>query len=337
MSFNQPHFIHADEPVLKLGWERLTTHYDLKRMEAERILNNYIPEPIDQIILLSEGCANSNFKITFKSKHPPLVLRLYLRDKAGLTNELNIYRYINHRIPVAQIYYHDDQCDIIPHPFALFEWVDGILMRDVILRGDQNAIQDCAYDAGRIVSLLKKMTFEQCGFFQTDFSIRPFSTEEQYLPYINMLLVSAGVTISLGKELMSKVNNFISMNKNYIPDILNANLTHADFDPANMIVAHQNGRWKVTAVLDWEFALASTYLLDMGLFLRYSQRLPAFYRKGFIQGVESAGEPLPDGWEISARLMNLLCLLQLLYYNPPEQRPSLNADVVSLIRTMVNG
>src|SRR5690606_18083134 len=119
----------------------------------------------------------------FKSNHPPLVLRLYLRDKSGLINELNIYQFINSRIPMAEMYYHDGSCEIFPYPYAVFEWVEGTLMREVIMRGDQQAIQECAYDAGKIVSQLRMMKFDQGGFFQEDFSVRPFSVEEQYIPY----------------------------------------------------------------------------------------------------------------------------------------------------------
>ncbi len=121
-----------------------------------------------------------------------------------------------------------------------------------------------------------------------------------------------------------------------MPDKNNANLTHADYDPANILVRQIGDKWKIAAILDWEFALASTYLLDMGMMLRYSHRLPDYYEESFIAGIQSKGFQLPSQWKKQAKLMDLLCLLQLTQFNPVAERPNLNRDVVSLIADSVN-
>ena len=118
-------------------------------------------------------------------------------------------------------------------------------------------------------------------------------------------------------------------------EIEEANLTHADYDPANMLVKMVNGEYKIAAILDWEFSFAGTYLLDIGTMLRYAHKLPICYEKNFIKGIESLGSPLPSKWKKKAKLMDLLCLLQLIHSNPLAERPKLNRDVVSLIADTV--
>ncbi len=97
-----------------------------------------------------------------------------------------------------------------------------------------------------------------------------------------------------------------------------------------------NNKWKIAAILDWEFAFAGTYLLDIGMMLRYSHKLPACYENNFIAGIQADGFHLPPHWKKQAKLMDLLCLLQLIHYNPVSERPNLNRDVVSLIADTVN-
>jgi aminoglycoside phosphotransferase (APT) family kinase protein len=215
------------------------------------------------------------------------------------------------------------------------EWVDGVLMRDIILSGNEQAIRECSREAGKYLAVMRSIRFEQGGFFQPDGSVRPFKNDEDYLPYVHFLLNEAGVKTSLGTDLLSEVSKLIDENVQYIPDKDDANLTHADYDPANMLVRQDQGAWKISAILDWEFSLASTYLLDVGLFLRYSQRLPSCYTSEFIGSLEKHSGALPVDWEKIAKLMDMLCLLQLVNDNPADQRPNMHQDVISLIKNIV--
>jgi hypothetical protein len=71
--------------------------------------------------------------------------------------------------------------------------------------------------------------------------------------------------------------------------------------------------------------------MDMGLMLRYAHKLPKVYEDSFLRGIKDSGDDLPQTWKETAKLMDLLCLLQLLYYNPFSERPLMNRDVVRLI------
>src|SRR5579885_52479 len=333
---NSNRFLHADVPVLKSHWERFKVHFDLDMTTAGKLLSPYTTDRIEQVTVLSDGCANSNFKITFSEHHAmPVLLRIYMRDKSALTREIKLHAFLKDHLPVANIIYHDASCSLIPYPYSIMGWMNGTLMRDVILDNDRQAISECAREAGAKLAILREMKFAKGGFFQDDFSIRPFSQDEEYGPYIYSLLDESRVADGLEIELLGKVKKLIAANLKYLPDKNDANMTHGDYDPANILVDLQDGKWKISAILDWEFALSSTYLLDIGLFLRYSRRLPDCYATSFVAGIESNGKKLPPDWEKAARLMDLLCLLQLLYYNPVEQRPNLNRDVLSLINDIV--
>jgi aminoglycoside phosphotransferase (APT) family kinase protein len=325
-----------DAPILKVHWERFQAHVSLSLATAAQLLAPFTRDSIDQLILLSEGCANTNYKVTFKNNRSPVVIRIYMRDQSALSCEVAIHKLVADHIPVPAHFYSDDQCTIYPYAYSVMEWVDGILLRDVILKNNKEATTFCAYEAGLYLDILRQISFSHGGFFQNGLTIKPFNADERYLPYVLNLLTDSVVKESLGVDLLIRVLDLVNNNAALLPDQDNANLTHADYDPANILVTQVNGQWKIAAVLDWEFAYAGTYLMDIGLALRYSHKLPSYYEESFIAGIEANGFQLPATWKKQAKLMDLLCLLQLAQLNPSTEKPRLNKDVVSLIADIVS-
>lgn len=325
-----------DEPILKLHWERFKAHIDLDDKTIEKLLSPYCTDPIKNFLLLSEGCANTNYKITFQNDRAPIVIRIYMREKSALKREVAIHRLVENTIPVPEHYYFDDSCQWYPYAYSVIEWIDGNLMREVVLSKNEQAISEVVFEAGQYIDALRKIEFDKGGFFDEKLSVIPFTQEEKYLPYVLNLLKDNIVENSLGHSLLDSVQELVEKNAYLLPELDDANLTHSDYDPANIMVKQINGRWKIAAILDWEFAYSGTYLMDIGLMLRYSHQLPHYYEKKFIEGIQSNGYQLPSNWKKQAKLMDLLCLLQLAHYNPYSERPNLNRDVISLIKNTVN-
>ena len=68
------------EPILKTNWERYRAHFTIDNIILERLLQPYSNRKVANVTLLSEGCANSNYKVEFITAQP-VVLRIYLREK----------------------------------------------------------------------------------------------------------------------------------------------------------------------------------------------------------------------------------------------------------------
>ncbi|ARN85003.1 phosphotransferase family protein [Candidatus Nucleicultrix amoebiphila] len=325
-----------DDPILKSHWERFKDHVYLDKALAQKLLHPFIPDTLETLHILSEGCANTNYKVSFKTAHPPVVIRIYVREKSALKRELAIHKKVAGTLPVPHYLYADDSCSLYTHPYAIVEWIEGIMMRDIVLQKDEKAISECTFDAGLYLNELRHITLPKGGFFQEDFQIRPFQEDEKYLPYVTMLLNDPIVIKSLGPELHHGTQKLVRDYAALLPFEDDANLTHGDYDPANMLVKEVKGVWKIAAILDWEFSFAGPYLLDIGMMLRYSHKLPKCYEESFIKGIESSGNLLPQEWKRQAKLMDLLCLLQLIHHNPYDQRPKMNRDVVSLVTHTVS-
>jgi fructokinase len=106
-------------------------------------------------------------------------------------------------------------------------------------------------------------------------------------------------------------------------------LVHSDYNPKNLLAARQDGRWTVTAVLDWEFAFSGSPLTDIGNMLRPRPAAQAGLAAGFIAGYREAGGRLPADWREISEALDLYALADFLT-RPPGHR--YRRQAVKLIR-----
>ena len=316
--------------ILKQNWERGHDFIDLSQADIQNIITPFTNQEINSIKLCATGCANTNYILEFTDKSK-LMLRIYTRDSSAISREQFIYKLISDaNIPMPKIIYTDVSKSKLEHPFALVEFKEGENMRDVILRGDDTDIKSCALAAGKLCAKLANIKLPKIGFFEDNGSIRELKDEEKFENFALTMLNKNQLINALDAELIKKIKNWIKQYKDLVSDLGSANLTHADFDPANMLVIKNNGRYQITALLDWEFCFAGSYLMDVGQFLRYGHKIPN-YSSYFIKGFELSNLQLPENWELKAKILDILCLLNLLYHNPVDTRPNLNKDVIGLI------
>jgi aminoglycoside phosphotransferase (APT) family kinase protein len=322
------------ELIFKTHSQRFTAPISLDRATIENLLRPYTPDVLEDFTLLSEGFTNKNYKVIFKSNKTPVVLRIYSRDKSVLQKEMDLYTLVADQFPVSRFLYADLDCSLYPHPYAIKEWVEGSVMHDVILKGKEQTVSDCAFEAGLYLDSLRNFKFPQAGFFQEGLGIHPFTKAEKYLPWMLWLLNDPIIRKDLGEDLHHTTHQLVTEHASLLPSENDANLTHGDYHPANILVRHVKGRWKITAILDWEFSFAGSYLVDLGRMLRFSHKLPGCYEQSFIKGLEETSL-LPKEWKKKAKLLDILSLLQLTHYTPNHQSPRMNESLVSLIAQTV--
>lgn len=317
--------------ILKAQWERDNSYIFVDFSVLQMMISLWTKSSIETIHLLSGGCANTNYKITFTNKNSPIVLRIYTRNKEAPNIEAAIHRLVQDTLPIPKFLYTDTSCKIIPYPFSIIEWIEGIPMREVLFRKEELSTKECAFDAGKYVSILKQIKLPHSGFFQKDLSIQPFTEKDTYLSLIQSLLEDLKVKQILSLEIQNKLQELVAKNADLLPLLTEANLTHGDYDPSNMLVTQIKGIWVITAILDWEFAFAGTYLFDMATMLRYAHKLPKIYELSFIEGFGSSGQTFPLHWKHSIKLLDLLNLLQLLQRDSDNTRPKMRQDISELI------
>ncbi|OGT30059.1 MAG: hypothetical protein A3E87_10045 [Gammaproteobacteria bacterium RIFCSPHIGHO2_12_FULL_35_23] len=323
-----------DKKILKCQWERVFSHKKISLNQAQELLKPYTSALITRLELLNNGCANTNYKVSFKNGCP-VVLRFYQRDKTALNKEITITTWLQGKVPTPGYLYSNDKQDFIDCSYTIFEWVDGQVMREVMLQGSVQDIAECAYEAGIYLGVLNDFKFQQGGFFNKDMTLKAFSEQETLDYFLLQLLAKKRSQTILPKTVVISLEKIVKKSQHLPLKPQAANLVHADYDSSNILVKKIRGQWKIAAVLDWEFALASSYLLDMGLMLRYAHKLPACYESEFIKGILTSGIKLPKVWKHVAKLYDLLSLLTILNNEDIHYRQQTKQDVVALIGNMI--
>jgi aminoglycoside phosphotransferase (APT) family kinase protein len=318
---------------MQKDWQRRHDFIMLDETTLNAMLQPAFPgKSVASIELLTSGLCNTNYKIRLSGTVDAFVLRLYVRDRAACQKDYDLFNLLHDRVPVPEVFYVDAAGEHYEMAYAVMRWVDGVLLSDSITAGDPAQMAACAYAVGATLARIGTYTFPQAGFFGPGLSIAQAfdSGTAPFLTEIERSLFAGKAGERLGTALTQHLWRFARDNIGYLEaaeDV--AALVHADFKGVNILVKQEQADWHVAAVLDWEFALASSPLIDIANMLRYDRLLPAAYETQFIRGYLDNGGTLPVEWKRASKLLDLLSLCQFL--DAPQPGKALVEEVIGLI------
>ncbi|HKY70045.1 MAG TPA: GNAT family N-acetyltransferase [Gammaproteobacteria bacterium] len=314
--------------MFKADWEKTSIAYQLPEgMVEEMVRLAYPDKKLISHELIAGGCANLNIKILLKDETYPLILRVYLRDKDAAYREQKLSKLLKEAVPAPLTHYIGE---LEGHHFAITEFMPGIPLRELLLGDAPHDVSAIMYEVGTILSKITGPEFSEAGFFDKELNVIPHSLDD-YLIFAKDCLKHETVLSVLTSDVISKISQALGYYDHLFPDENQKHLVHADFDPANILVRKVDGLWKVSGVLDWEFAFSGSVLWDVANMLRYAHKMPDEFQDAFLRGLASGGVTLPKNWHISIQLLNLLSLLDCLKRSNHKDHPNLCADIRELI------
>lgn len=328
-----------ENQTMREDWERQEDLIDLSKAEVAALLHQAFPgTAIESIAAAKGGKANTNIKVVLAAPVGPVLLRLFVRDPAAGSKEVAILQRLAGQVPVPQVHGFAPDNAVTGHPFAVLSWVEGRRM-DLALSAAQSQLErrQMAAAVGEVLARIGSLTFPETGFLSEDLTVsqsfaigaagfRSFVAEITVRPRVAQRLDPA-----LRKDLLRFVEDAAAV-LDGPPEP--ARLTHCDYDPSNILLGRGDAGWRVAAVLDWEFAVAATPLLDLGHMLRAPQGQDPLFVTALGQGYRAGGGILPAHWVAAAKLLDLLAWLDFL--DRPVERPRLFADAQSVIRTTID-
>jgi len=324
-----------ERKMFKVDWEKASSAHHLPRSMVEQMVRLAYPDKkLLSYELIAGGCANLNIKILLQGDERPLILRVYLRDKAAAYREQKLSALLKATVPVPLTHYIGEVGD---YRFAITEFIYGIPLRDLLLDGVAHDISAIMRDVGVNLSKIARHEFAQSGFFDEELNVIPNPPSEDYLVFAESCLKNEAVISVLAPYMILKISNVLLKYRNIFQDKNGKHLVHGDFDPANIFVDQTDGVWKVTGVLDWEFAFSGSYLWDIANMLRYAHKMPHEFQEAFLSGLTSSGITLPKNWRITVYLLNLLSLLDCLKRSESKNQPKKCADIRELIEYILLG
>jgi fructokinase len=191
-------------------------------------------------------------------------------------------------------------------PFAVMSVVDGISLRTLrtlrTLRsfGDEEPVAQAAFDAGRVLATLARYP-------------GPPTPCETAIGLVERFAAAPLFGDRVAPDLRRGI---VALAERWQPRLDEVGrdecLVHGDFNAPNIFVKQIDDRWRISGVLDWEFALNASPYCDIGNFLRYHRRDRPRYEPHFSAGLREGGMTLPTDWLMLARVMDLPALCELL-------------------------
>ncbi len=317
---------------MRTDWERGTEVLSLSPEQATLLLQPALPgRRVLGVRPTEGGRANTNLCLQMEGGGRCL-LRLFVRDPPSGAKEAAILRRLAGRLPLPGLLYFAADNPVTGHPYVVLEWIDGPRLEQVLATCDTATACRLARGMGRALAALGRETFPQAGFLAGDLTIsRPIEMGAAgFLGFVEEMATPPQTAERLGPDLRRRLLAFCRDNARLLDDVgPQARLVHCDFDPSNILLARHGETWRLAAVLDWEFAVAATPLIDLGHLLRAPQgKIPGF-AEALAQGYRDGGGILPDRWQAATRMLDLLAWLDFL--GRPDDHPRLFADARQVI------
>lgn len=224
---------------------------------------------------------------TFGVKH-------YAGGRDWFETELTTLTLLHRTLPVPEVVHVDDERFVI-----VYRWIEGMTLLDLRRRGHQDAFAALAEPLGLALAALA----------HTD-ATEPFDlTPMLEATYIR--LASGRARGRLGAPLAEALRKQLEAAE---PMMAwgSVCLSHGDLSHRNVLVARRGAGWRINGIIDWETASTSSPLFDIGSLIRYGDRHDAAWLAGFAAGYRSGGGQLPGDWNLWARLLDSLDLIELL-------------------------
>ena len=296
------------------------------------------PNPkIADVQVLSGGLINTNIKIEFSSHQPPVVLRLYQGDTGVCLKESAVLRLIHSTVPVPEVIHVEPNGINGSRPFCILEFVNGISFQQLKRTRDIEAIHQAAALVGETLARIGKYQFLKPGLLKTDLNKQltgdGYGEDPDPIPrLLDLFLQSEALQRRLDGSFRQQLHTFIWSWASQLAELNNeVRLVHSDFGNRNILVDCINGSWQVVAVLDWEFSLSGSPLLDVGHFLRYDRGdislLEPFFSRAFVE----FGGVLPEDWRRLSQVLDLTGLVHCLTH--PQLPDDVTREILQLIKS----
>ena len=267
--------------------------------------------------ILSGGLINTNIKIEFTSHQPPVVLRIYRKGAAICLKESAVLQLVRPVVPVPRVIHVEPNGIDGSGAFSILEFINGVSFQQLKRTKDLEAIHQAAASAGETLARIGKFQFPKPGRLELgdELSVGALYMEgpDPIPRLLDSFLESQHLRQRIDVSLQQQLHDFIWSWADRLRAFDNdSHLVHCDFGNRNILVDCVEGRWQVAAVLDWEFALSGSPLLDVGHFLRYEKQDTPLREPYFSRAFLESGGFLPDDWRRLSQVIDLTALVECL-------------------------
>jgi len=315
-------------------WNRATQTLEFTTDELTKMIAPILPKRrVVASFYTQGGLANTNIRLKFADTDTPLLLRVFTHDPLQAEKEYKIYNRIKGLVPAPAVYYFSPTNPVSGHPYIIMQLVEGDRLETLVEGFDSSWSVEVGRDVGSALAAIHSITFKEEGFLDGELNVlKPFTRGAYgYLEFAQTCmeqgLVAKRLGIEFGRELMAFIREEAMVFELWKGEPC---LSHCDFGGSNILVNKYPAAWRVTAVLDWEFALSANPFMDFGNLLREPLGSVEGFEQAVYEGYTARGGELPAQWRRMSKLADLTAWLDFL--SRPSAGDKLISDAISVIR-----
>lgn len=280
---------------------------------------------VTQICALSGGFRNQNYLVEFE-KGEQAVLKVS-RDIKSAQKAGALQQQLSRFLPVPKIL---GERSTSGHVFTLMEHLPGDLACQLPKDLPAEEYQALGHALGILLNKVHSVRFPTAGALNDQLEVSdPYpNLGDSWLAYMREVMHGKRAESRLGAADCKAVLHLLNRHEAALHALQPTHcLVHSDFNLKNILVEKKPDRWKITGLLDWEFAHVGSPLVDVGNFYRFEEILPPALFTGFAEGYELSRF---ENWREVSRLLDLAALCNFL--DAPEELPLTQETAIYLIR-----
>ncbi len=266
--------------------------------------------------ILTAGRSHENHYLEF-SNGLAVILRI-TNDQRKLQKQHGLAQKLWRKLPVAR-FISDVKQNIDGNYFAALEFLPGHRLANLECLNHSDQAQ-LGFELGEYLAQIHSQKFKIAGEFSRDlivsktYDISPNGLSEIFKNTLHIAAKIGYISLSEAKKytLIFKTKITIFDDWQHQPC-----LTHCDLNEDNIL--HHQGH--ISAILDWEFAIAGHPALDFGKLTRSPYSNCVIFVENLCDSYYLTHKNLPPNWHEIAALVDLLAWAEFL------SRPKLNPDI----------
>lgn len=249
---------------------------ELTTGQAERLLEAWLAEPAicTEIRSMQGGLVNTVLELEFDRPPHQAVIKLHGAggDTFGAEARGLAHLRAETACPVPEVYLHDSSGELIPHAFLLLERLPGVCLDGLDLEPAARADIDAQLAA--VLGDLHDHTGTTWGGLGTE-----AASSEWADVFVARLVEARGqppVGERLTAEVLARVDEAIDLAGPALHDSGGPTLIHGDVWDGNLMVRFEDGRWRLTGLLDPDVQFADVEL-ELAYLEVFDVRRDAFF------------------------------------------------------------
>lgn len=254
-----------------------------------------------QIQKLSGGFMNANYLIV--TDQNKFILRIYSSDISIAQREFDTLKFLATTVVKVPQVFQIFICE--NHPVVVMEYIPGISLEHRLMKS--NIPLSLYENLGKELAHIHNINLGKTGFLNAGMEVG--NEYEKFSVFVKDFILRVLKQLEsrpdrLDLETINRVIKLIQDKWQAIIDAENTiQLAHCDFNPKNILVSETGD--KVISIIDWEFTLSGSGLIDLGNFFRFSYDYEKGAQEAFHKGYLAINSDLPQNWRDLSRLIDL--------------------------------